>query len=263
MAPTGRAGRAENKHKAEAGRRLTPMPLAAALELVLNQYDIYDINDLVVILRSPVDSSQVADLIDKSRALLDATSKTAHVSVQAEPATATVGATMDSVTGATMVSSSEVQCNPSQPRAMQRAVQVTPRTMQRAVQVTPVHVATRNAASNTTISWHELKESALTVVRPRVREEVMEELEPALERMIVAGEVQATRAAKELEEARKLKEAVRAGLESQARVAAAAAADRRAAVVDRKMAAIDRAHNEGVIELLRARVKAVGDWSDA
>ena len=75
--------------------------------------------------------------------------------------------------------------------------------------------------------------------------------------------VQATRAAKELEEARKLKEAVRAGLESQARVAAAAAADRRAAVVDRKMAAIDRAHNEGVIELLRARVKAVGDWSDA
>ena len=125
--------------------------------------------------------------------------------------------------------------------------------MQRAVQVTPVHVATRNAASNTTISWHELKESALTVVRPRLREEVMEELEPALERMIVAGEVQATRAAKELEEARQLKEAVCAGFESQARVAAAAAADRRAAVVDRKMAAIDRAHNEGVIELLRAR----------
>ena len=47
------------------------MPLAAALELVLNQYDIYDINDLVAILRSPVDSSQVADLIDESRALLD------------------------------------------------------------------------------------------------------------------------------------------------------------------------------------------------
>ena len=101
------------------------------------------------------------------------------------------------------------------------------------------------------------------MVRPRLREEVMEELEPALERMIVAGEVQATRAAKELEEARQLKEAVCAGFESQARVAAAAAADRRAAVVDRKMAAIDRAHNEGVIELLRARVKAVGDWSDA
>ena len=57
---------------------------------------------------------------------------------------------------------------------------------------------------------------------------------------------------------------MRAGFESQAREAAAAAADRRAAVMDRKMAAIDRAHNEGVIELLRARLnKAVGDWSEA
>ena len=75
----------------------TRMPLASALELVLNHYDIYDIDDLVAILRSPDDASQVADLIDKSRALLDATAKTAHVSVQTEAATATVGTTMHSL----------------------------------------------------------------------------------------------------------------------------------------------------------------------
>ena len=71
------------------------------------------------------------------------------------------------------------------------------------------------------------------------------------------------RAAAKLEEARELKEAVRAGFESQAREEAAVAADRRAAAEDRKMAARDRAHNEGVMELLRARLKAVGDWSEA
>ena len=107
----------------------TRMPLASALELVLNHYDIYDIDDLVAILRSPDDASQVADLIDKSRALLDATAKTAHVSVQTEAATATVGTTMHSLvnvreksslatfspaTQARMVSS-EVQCSSSQP----------------------------------------------------------------------------------------------------------------------------------------------------
>ena len=75
----------------------TRMPLASALEPVLNHYDIYDIDDLVAILRSPDDASQVADLIDKSRALLDATAKTAHVSVQTEAATATVGTTMHSL----------------------------------------------------------------------------------------------------------------------------------------------------------------------
>ena len=50
---------------------MLPMTLAAALELVLNHYDIYDIDDLVAILRSPDDASQVADLIDGSRALID------------------------------------------------------------------------------------------------------------------------------------------------------------------------------------------------
>ena len=73
------------------------MPLASALELVLNDYDIYDVDDLVAILRSPHDASQVADLIDGSRALIDATAGTAHVNVQTECATATVGTTMDSV----------------------------------------------------------------------------------------------------------------------------------------------------------------------
>ena len=56
---------------------------------------------------------------------------------------------------------------------------------------------------------------------------------------------------------------MRAGFESQAREAAAAAADRLAAAEDRKMAARDRAHNEGVIKLLRARLKTIGDWSEA
>ena len=83
----------------------------------------------------------------------------ADASVQTEQATAMVGTTMDSivnvrevrsmatfsaVTGARMVSS-EVQCNPSQPQMVQRAVQAT-----------TACVATRNAASDT-ISWQELK----------------------------------------------------------------------------------------------------------
>ena len=248
------------------------MPLAQALELVLNQYGIYDIDSLVDILRSPVDVSQVADLINNSRALIDATANTAHVSVQTEPATATVGTTMYSIvnvreksslatfspaTKARMVSS-EVQCSSSQPH-----------TMQRAVQATPARVATRNAASGT-ISWHELEQNTMTAMRAKAhefaREEVLAEYEPALERAVVAAEVQAACAAAKVEAARELKEAVRAGFESQAREAAAAAADRRAAAEDRKIAARDRAHNEGVVELLRARlkgVKAVDDWSEA
>ena len=112
-----------------------PMPLAEALQLVLGHYDIYDVDTLVAILRSPHDASQVADLIDGSRALIDATAGTAHVSVQAEPTTATVGmatehgvATRDvasmatfSTTGARLVSS-QVQCNV---RMVQREVQAT------------------------------------------------------------------------------------------------------------------------------------------
>ena len=245
-----------------------PMPLASALELVLNEYDIYDVKTLLAMLRSPPNVSQIADLIDNSRELIDATAGTAHVSVQTETATATVGTTMDSivnvreksssatfspVTQARMVSS-EVQCSSSQPH-----------TMQRAVQATPARVVARNVASGT-ISWHELKQKTMTGMRANAREEVLEEFEPALERAVVAVEVQATRAAAKLEEARELTAAVRAGFESKAREAAAAAADRRAAAEDRKMAARDRVHHEGVIELLRARVKAikpVGDWSES
>ena len=244
------------------------MPLASALELVLNQYDMYDIDDLVAILRSPDDASQVADLIDNSRELIDATAGTAHVTVQTDTATATVGTTMDSivhvreasslatfsiVTQARMVSS-EVQCSSSHPQMVQRAVQVK-----------PACVATHNAAS-CTVSWQELKTHTMTKMRTDAREKVLEEFEPAFERAVVAAEVQATRAAAKLEGARELKEAVRAGFESQAREAAAAAADRRAAAEDRKMAARDRAHNKGVVELLRARLKRlkeVGDWSEA
>ena len=55
---------------------------------------LYDEDDIVAVLRSPGGPCQVADLIDNSRALLDATAKTAHVSVQTEMATATVGTTM-------------------------------------------------------------------------------------------------------------------------------------------------------------------------
>ena len=115
------------------------MPLASALELVLNHYDIFDVDDLVAILRSPHDACQVADLIDGHRALIDATAGTAHVNVQTGCATATVGTTMESVisvrevgsmatfsptTGARMVSM-EVQCSPQPPPQMvERAVQV-------------------------------------------------------------------------------------------------------------------------------------------
>ena len=107
-----------------------PMPLASALELVLGHYDIYDVDSLVAILRSPHDASQVANLIDGSRALIDATAGTAHVNVQTECATVTVGTTMESVisvrevgsmatfsptSGARMVSM-QVQCSPQPPQ---------------------------------------------------------------------------------------------------------------------------------------------------
>ena len=202
---------------------------------------------------------------DATKAAVAAAVVMADASVQTETATATVGTTMDSivnvrevgsvatfstVTPARMVNF-EVQCSPSPPQ-----------TVQRAVQATPARVVTRNAAS-CTISWHKLEQNAMTEMRANAREEVLEEFEPALERAVVAAEVQATRATAKLEAARELTEAVRAGFESQARAAAAAAADRRAAAVDRKMAERDRAHNEGVVELLRARLEALGDWSEA
>ena len=112
------------------------MPLASALQLVLGHYDIYDVDTFVAILRSPHDVSQLADLIDRSRSLIDATAGTAHVNVQTDCTTATVGTTMESVinvrevgsmatfspmTGVRMVSM-EVQCKP--PQMVERAVQV-------------------------------------------------------------------------------------------------------------------------------------------
>ena len=154
-----------------------------------------------------------------SKPFIDETAHTAHVSVQTETATTTVGTTMHSIvnvrevcsmaafssrTQARMVSS-EVQCSPSQPQMVQRAVQVT-----------PARLATRNAASGTT-SWHELNQNTMERMRANAREEVLEEFEPALEHVVVAAEVQVTRAAAKLEEARELKEAVRAGFESKAR----------------------------------------------
>ena len=77
-------------------------------------------------------------------------------------------------------------------------------------------------------------------------------------------------AATKLAEAHEMKRSVSAGFDKQAKTAAAALADKLAAMEEREAAARDRAHNEGVIEqlrvqlrALRARAKAVGDWSDA
>ena len=72
------------------------MPLASALELVLNKYDIFYVDTLLVMLRSPHNIAQIADLIDNSRKLIDATAHAAHVSMQTETAIATVGTTMHS-----------------------------------------------------------------------------------------------------------------------------------------------------------------------
>ena len=241
-----------------------PSP-AYELGLSLDVCGILSIEDLLRHLRD--DPRALAELLDSdmTKAAVAAAVVMADASVQTEPATATVATTMDSivnvrevssmasfsaVTGARMVSS-EVQCNPSQPQMVQRAVQAT-----------TACVATRNAASDT-ISWQELKQHAMMEMRANAREEVLEEFEPALERAVVAAEVQATRAAAKLKAAGELKDSVRAGFENQARTAAAAAADRRAAAEDRIAAARDRAHNEGVVELLRARLKKVGDWSEA
>ena len=105
---------------------MLPMTLAAALELVLNQYDIFDVDDLVAILRSPVDATQVADLINESREQIDATAHTAHVSVQTETATATVGTTMDSIVNVREVSSLATFSSTTHARMVQCAVQCSP-----------------------------------------------------------------------------------------------------------------------------------------
>eukprot|EP00966_Prymnesium_polylepis_P263235 6080104-Prymnesium_polylepis.3 len=44
--------------------------------------DVFDVDTLLVMLRSPHNIAQIADLIDNSRELIDATAHTAHVSVQ-------------------------------------------------------------------------------------------------------------------------------------------------------------------------------------
>ena len=168
---------------------MLPMTLAAALELVLNQYDIFDVDDLVAILRSPVDASQVADLINESREQIDATAHTAHVSVQTETATA-VGTTMDSIVNVREVSSLATFSSTTHARMVQCAVQCSPSQPQmvpRAVQVTPARVATRNAASGT-FSWHEVKQHTMAEMRASAREQVLKEFEPALERAVVAAE---------------------------------------------------------------------------
>ena len=230
---------------------------------MLAQYDIYD--SLVAILRSPYDASQVADLIDGHRALLNATAGTAHINVQIEPAMATVGTTMNSIVDVQDVGSTAtfslagtrmvnalVQCSPSRPQMVQRCVQAA-----------PAQVATRDAAVSGGTTWEELKQKALAMAQARAHEDVLREFEPVLERAVVAAEVQAERAAQMLGKAHVAKCSVRAGFEKQAREAAAALADRRAAAEERAAAVMDRSHNEGVVELLRARVKALEDWSEA
>ena len=60
------------------------MPLVKALELAVNQYAIFDVDSFVAVLRSPHFSSQLADLIDSRRALIEATAGTANAEVQAD-----------------------------------------------------------------------------------------------------------------------------------------------------------------------------------
>ena len=60
------------------------MPLVKALELAVNQYAIFDVDSFVAVLRSPHFSSQLADLIDSRRALIEATASTANAEVQAD-----------------------------------------------------------------------------------------------------------------------------------------------------------------------------------
>ena len=161
---------------------MLPMPLASAVQLILNQYDVYDVDTLLVMLRSPLDIAQIADLIDNSRELIDATAHTAHVSVQTETATAKVGTTMDSIVNVREVSSLATFSSTTHARMVQCAVQCSPSQPQmvpRAVQVTPARVATRNAASGT-FSWHEVEQNAMKEMCANAHEEVLEEFEPAL-----------------------------------------------------------------------------------
>ena len=185
-----------------------PSP-ANELGLALDAVGIESIADLVEHLRG--DPRALADLLesDMTKAVVAAAVVMADASVQTEPATATVGTTMDSVvnvrevrsmatfsavTGARMVSK-EVQCKPSQPQMVQRAVQATPAAAPR--------VAMQNVAVNT-VSWQEIGNNAMDLARTDARQEVLGEFEPALERAVVAAEVQATRAAAKLKAAGEL-----------------------------------------------------------
>ena len=119
--------------------------------------------------------TQVADLVNDSRALIDATAQTANVTVQTDMATATVGTTMDSIVNVREVSSLATFSPVTQARMVSTEVQCSssrPHTMQRAVQATPARVATRNAASGT-ISCHKLKQETMTDMRANTREKVL------------------------------------------------------------------------------------------
>ena len=62
----------------------TPMPLASALQLVLNGFGVYTAADFVAILRH--DSEQLADFVEREdvRAQLEASAGTAHVETQTD-----------------------------------------------------------------------------------------------------------------------------------------------------------------------------------
>ena len=47
------------------------MPLASALELVLNKYDVFDVDTLLVMLRSPHNIAQIADLTHRQQPQAD------------------------------------------------------------------------------------------------------------------------------------------------------------------------------------------------
>ena len=147
-----------------------PSP-AYELGLALDNCGILSITDLLEHLRGgPLD---LAELLESDATKAAVAAAVVMASVQTETATATVGTTMDSivnvrevgsvatfstVTPARMVNF-EVQCSPSPPL-----------TVQRAVQATPARVVTRNAAS-CTISWHKLEQNAMTEMRANAREE--------------------------------------------------------------------------------------------
>lgn len=216
------------------------MLLVSALELVLNRYDIYEVDSLVAILRSPHDCRQVADLIESSRALIDATAGAAEVSTQTEatltqaeaPAAAADRRQLEAALAHQPVKLS-VQILPH----LHRARCMNARTQTPALMKTQVSVASQVPSSEVAAAAAKQQRHDKQLQALSARQKARDELVPVLERAITAAEEAERRASEKQADVRRSWDCMRLMAERRAREAAAATADRRAAAEERAAAA--------------------------